>query len=134
MFSMKPHRKHDVGRWQIERERSQIRSLYPDPPAADPATIGDVVSDIIRQFDGACESWLTELAMAWGKVVGDPVAQHTRLGTFESACLTVYVDSSVWLNELSRFGTGQMMDNLRQHLGDDRIQKIRLRLDPEQKS
>ena len=128
---MTPRKKHDAGRWQLERERYHIRSPYPDPPADDPATIGDVVTSVMQQFDGGAEPWLAGLALAWQGLVGDPVSQHTRPGGFEAGSLTVFVDSSVWLNELSRFGSDQMKTNLSQHLGDDRIKNIRLRLDPE---
>ncbi len=85
----------------------------------------------MRQFDAGTEPWLAELAMKWQDVAGDPVSRHTRPGHFEGSCLTVFVDSSAWLNELSRFGTEQMKENIQAHLDNDRVKTVRLRIDPE---
>jgi hypothetical protein len=130
-FSMKSYSKHDAGRWQVERERNHIQSPYPQPPPNDPMNIKDVVANVMRRIDVGADPWLADLSTVWGKVAGESVAQHTRPSSFEASCLTVFVDNSVWLNELSRFGMDSLKANLAQHLGDDRIKTIRLKLDPD---
>jgi len=116
--------------WQVQRERGQISQYRPDPPFVEPRHIGDVVGGIL---DGlGCEDaiWIEKIAARWNTIAGETVARHARPGSVEFQCLTVFVDSSVWLNELSRYGQTQLLNNLRIQFGDDRITKLRLRLDP----
>lgn len=76
-------------------------------------------------------SWIEELHSCWGGIVGDSVAKHARPGRIEGARLIVFVDNSVWLNELSRYWKSTIVSNLQKKFGSQRIQSITLRIDPD---
>ena len=77
------------------------------------------------------QHWVDTLSQEWSDIVGKAVGLHTRPGRVEGQQLTVFVDSSVWLNELKRYGAKQMLKNLQDKLGAARIRNVRLQLDPE---
>ena len=97
----------------------------------DAKPIQDALASIMKSIGAEAEHWTAQLATIWADVVGPDVARHTRPGMIDRQCLTVYVDSSVWLNELSRYGQQRMLENLRQHAGAARIRQVVLRLDPD---
>ena len=66
----------------------------------------------------------------WAELVGAQVAQHTRPGRIHRKMLFVFVDHSLWLNELSRYGQQKMLENIQAKFGSDKIKSIRLQLDP----
>jgi len=77
------------------------------------------------------QHWLGALEKEWARVVGQPVAKHTRPGCIEGERLVVFVDSSVWLNELRRYGMDKMLSNLQERFTSARIKSVVLRLDPD---
>ena len=127
--SRKPERAGS-SRWQVQRERGRIEHYRPEPPFVEPRHIGDVVGGILDALDYEDVGWVAELATRWHDIAGDTVARHTRPGSVERQCLTVFVDNSAWLSELSRYGQSLLLSNVRTHLGDDRVTSLRLRLDP----
>jgi len=75
--------------------------------------------------------WLLVLEEKWVTLVGAEVAKHTRPGRFERGNLVIFVDSSVWLSELSRYGRSKILSNLQEHFGLDRMKSVTLQLDPD---
>lgn len=119
------------GRWMIERERCRIEAGTP-PPAEDACE--DMQSGLRAAFahlglDGV--HWTAELVEKWPGIVGSQVALHTRPGRLFGAELIVYVDSSVWLHELTRYGLKGMFMKLQAFPGSERVKGIRLQLDPD---
>jgi predicted nucleic acid-binding Zn ribbon protein len=76
------------------------------------------------------QHWLEMMSDEWPGIVGADVAKHTRLGGFQNKNLTIFVDGSVWLNELVRYGRDKMLASLQKRFGADRITTVTLRLDP----
>ncbi len=73
--------------------------------------------------------WLSELDKEWSALVGDLVAKHTRPGRLDQDRLIVFVDSSVWLHELSRYRETEMLTAVRDRFGA-KVRSLSLRLDP----
>ena len=97
----------------------------------DAVPIQDVVTRIMKTLGADADLWTQRLADAWTDVAGQDVARHSRPGLLENGVLTVYVDSSVWLSEISRYGRNALLDNLRRRFSRARIREIRVRLDPD---
>lgn len=120
------------GRWMIEQERCRIPMGTP-PPIRTGAQIdlGEGIESVLRglHLDGANRE--SELAQAWPELVGPQIAAHTRPGHMRERELVVYVDSSVWLHELSRYGVKRIQANVQQHVGPNKVRSVRLQLDPE---
>lgn len=116
----------------VERERCRIPQGTP-PPIRNGAQVDmdEGVESVLRALHLEGANWATELAQAWPELVGQQVAKHTRPGHMRDRELVVYVDSSVWLHELSRYGLKRMTTNIQQHIGADKVRTIRLQLDPE---
>lgn len=90
-----------------------------------------MIESLIKKLGIAPDTWITGMTNDWADIVGVDVAAHTRPGTIQGTCLVVYVDSSAWLAELSRFAKNAMLKKLQQRFDRSRINDIRLQLDPD---
>lgn len=119
------------GRWQVERERHQLEQQKPYMSFKDASPIDEAMQRVMKRIGIADQHWLEALSAEWGTLVGEAVARHTRPGRFQKKNLTVFVDSSVWLNELSRYGRKEMLAKLQERFGEGKVRSISLKLDPE---
>lgn len=115
----------------VQRERCQIESFKPPLPDPGGVNIAAGVDTILKRMGLENDSRFAGIADAWPSVVGKQVSQHTRPGSLQGTELTVFVDSSVWLNELQRYGVNTMLKNLQEHFGAARIRKVRLQIEPD---
>lgn len=123
--------RYSKGRWMIERERCRIEDPKPPPPDSGGVDMAAGVAGILKRLGLTGAAWAAGIAEAWPSVVGGQVSQHTRPGSLQGSELTVYVDSSVWLNELQRYGLKFMLKNIQDRFGVNRVRKLRLQLDPD---
>ena len=124
-------RQFNRGRWLVERERHQLDAEAPPETGAGIA-VAPVVRALIRHLSMNDQIWLAELEATWSTIVGAGVASHTRPGRYEHNTLTVFVDHSVWLSELSRNGQKLMLSKLQARFSAERIRSLRLQIDPGQ--
>ena len=119
------------GQWQVHCERCRIDRAPqpPSPPTEGP--IGEALPRLMKGLGLDSQHWVETLSQEWDVLVGAGVAKHTRPGRLDGCQLSVFVDSSVWLNELNRYGSKQMLENLQARFGAGRIRNIRIQLDPE---
>lgn len=102
-----------------------------EPPEQDRIDHVDaVIPGLMRKIGLESPHWVEKLEGAWPDIVGVAVAKHTRPGRMENAKLTVFVDSSVWLSELSRYGRREILAKLQERFGARRIRNLSLQLDP----
>jgi hypothetical protein len=64
-----------------------------------PRAVGDLLPDALPQLVERLAE--VRVHQAWETVVGPDVARRTRPGSLVEGCLTVIVDNSPWLHELS---------------------------------
>jgi predicted nucleic acid-binding Zn ribbon protein len=131
MRSDRQRKQFTGGRWTLERERHQLADVESPTKFQDPSSMGALVAGIMKRLGLEAEHWVGLLEQEWPKLVGDAVAKHTRPGRFENKRLTVFVDSSPWLAELSRYGKTQMLQNLQARFGGDKIQSVHMQMDPD---
>lgn len=124
-------KRYSRGRWMIERERCRIDAFKPPPPDPGGVTMAAGVENVLKRMGLSHAAWAAEIADAWPSIAGNQVAKHTRPGTLQGADLTVYVDSSVWLSELQRYGLGALLKNVQQYAGTGKVRRVRLQLDPD---
>ena len=123
-------RQYRKGRWEVQRERCRLADPAPPSPSCDASPLGTFIPQLMKRLGLAEQHWVGRLEEAWPGLVGDAVAGHTRPGRLEHGVLVVFVDSSVWLSELSRYGRGEMLASVRRRFGSRKISNIRLQLDP----
>jgi len=97
----------------------------------DPVSITDVMAGVMKRLGLEDPHWLSVLENEWQAIVGGAVAKHTRPGRMERKNLTVFVDNSVWLNELVRYGRQQMLSNLQKRFGKGKILSVSVAMDPD---
>lgn len=67
------------------------------------------------------------LAREWVEIVGDQIATHTRPEQIRSRRLSVLVDHSVWMQQLS-FLKPDLLRRIRVHLGGEDVQDLVFRI------
>jgi predicted nucleic acid-binding Zn ribbon protein len=75
--------------------------------------------------------WQQTLVKDWPELVGPQLARYTRPGRFEHGVLHVFATHSIILSDLQRHGHRDLLANLQARYGRDRIQRLRLQLDPD---
>ena len=115
------------------RQAAQNTAGPGNPDTRDAVAIRDTVARILKKLGLEEETWTASLAEVWTELVGEDVARHARPGVVKDRCLIVYVDSSPWLSELSRYGQGRMLKNIQGRFGRKRVSTIRLQLDPDRR-
>jgi len=127
----KPQHRMTKGQWSVHCERCRIERGPRPPVRAEGEALADGLPAVMKRFGLDSQHWVDTLINEWASVVGAAVGMHTRPGRIDGSQLSVFVDSSVWLNELKRYGAKQMLANLQARFGASRIRNIRLQLDPE---
>jgi len=119
------------GRWHVQRERFHLENEIAPHGVTDPAKIADIIPALMKGLGLGDMHWLNVMQEEWAGIVGEAVAKHTRPGRMEKKKLTVFVDSSVWLNELLRYGRKEMLVNLQKRFGRGKVDMVNLVLDPD---
>jgi predicted nucleic acid-binding Zn ribbon protein len=127
-------KKVNPGKAQISRERTRLGKGQEMHSHREPVSLGGVMPVIMKKLGLESQQWLDTLENEWGAVVGEDVAKHARPGRFEDGHLVVFVDSSVWMSELSRYGKDKILNNIRERFGTKKIRSISLQLDPDWQS
>ncbi len=130
MSEQKNHRM-TRGQWAVHRERCRLTEYRQGPRNNEGEPVGDGVMSLMKKIGLDEQNWIETLSQEWEQIVGKGVGRHTRPGRISGKQLYVFVDSSVWLNELQRYGKTQMLSNLQSKFGEKRIRNISLQLDPE---
>jgi len=127
--SPKKHLKR--GQWEVYCERCRVDRSPQPPTRSEGVAIGESLPDLMKGLGLDSEHWVETLSREWSEIVGSAVAKHTRPGRLDGCQLSVFVDSSVWVNELKRYGAKEMLQNLQARFGAGRIRNIRIQLDPD---
>jgi len=102
------------------------------PSAPDLARdFAEIIPDVLRRAGLEDEFWEQQLIEDWTALVGQQIARNARPGKVERGTLFVYVNHSVWLNELSRYGKKEILQSVQERFGSARVRTLRLQLDPD---
>lgn len=99
--------------------------------ARDAKGLSDAIRTAFKRLNLDSREWFDQLAAEWTAIAGAGVAAHTRPGRMERDALVVFVDSSVWLNELSRRGSQALLQNILRQPGTKTVKRLIFRLDPD---
>ena len=123
--------RYSRGHWQVERERHALTDPVPAAPIKETEPLAGVVAGIMKKLGLADQHWMVSLCQRWADIVGADVAGHSRPGRLNHGALIVFVDTSVWLSELSRYGRQRILTNLQQRYDPACIRSVDFQLDPE---
>jgi hypothetical protein len=74
--------------------------------------------------------WHDELMAEWKTLIGPPICKHTRPGRIQNTTLVVFIDTPVWMGEISRLGKTRILAAIQKRFGPEKITAIQLLLDP----
>jgi hypothetical protein len=82
-----------------------------------PRRVADLVASALPQITDRLHE--VRLRTRWTAIVGPEVARRARPGRLEQGCLTITVDNSPWLHELT-LRQGELVTRLGEHVPDVR--------------
>ena len=131
-MAMNSRRRRFQRRRYSEIERERYRLLDETPPGPQDATsFSQIVPSVMKRMGLEEELWKQQIIEEWVELVGPQVARHARPGPVDRMTLVIFVNSSVWLNELSRYGQTKILEKVQARFGDRTVKRIRLQLDPD---
>jgi len=119
------------GQWQVERERLHVAERAPASEFREAESMAEAIPKLMAKLGLEESHWVGVLSEEWVSIVGETVGCHTRPGRIDGRHLIVFVDSSTWLGELARYGRKEMLSNLQNRFGLERIRSLSLKIDPD---
>ena len=89
--------------------------------------IKDILKTVFEKIESGKTYTREDVEAQWLKMVGEPGFKHSRPIVFKKNILTVSVDSSVWLHELS-MQKRKILKGLQKELGKDKISEIQFKI------
>ena len=93
----------------------------------DPTPIGEVLKAVFRHLEDENDISREFIESRWKELVGEGAFQHSKPMTLRKKVLTVSIDSSGWLQELS-MQKRKLLKGLQRTLGKDRISEIHFKI------
>ena len=101
--------------------------------SAEPVLLRKVLSELIALKGLGRVQGNAQLQQAWQTVAGEVIGRSSRVLEFKRGVLSVAVNNSALLNELTGFHKQTLLENLQQQFAHLKIQDIRFRLKAELK-
>lgn len=92
----------------------------------DAVPINGVLNDLISEQGWGKALAGTRVFSDWPLIVGDQVAQHTKVEHFADGVVYVLADSTAWAKELTLLAP-RIVARLNEHLGDGEVQRIEVK-------
>jgi predicted nucleic acid-binding Zn ribbon protein len=89
--------------------------------------ISDIVKTVFERFESERTFSKEDIEGQWKELVGDTAAKHTRPAALRKGALTVFVDSSGWMQEMV-MKKRKILKQLKMRFGKDRISGIHFRI------
>ena len=89
--------------------------------------IGDIVKSVFSQLENAQVLCKEDVEKEWKNIAGDGAARHSKPETLRKGVLTVRVDSSVWMQELT-MKKRNLLKGLKRAFGKDKIAEIHFKI------
>jgi len=121
--------KFDQTRWRLERERFHLADPVPPHPEVD-LSLHPAITQLFAKLDSQAGSGINKLQSKWKLIAGESVAAHSRPGRLAGDILYIYVDSSAWLAEITRFYSDSILRNIQNEIGTGLVKGVRLLVSP----
>ncbi len=89
--------------------------------------IGDIVKTVFAQLEKEKSFSKEDIEQRWKTLVGAQAAKHTRPAALRKGALTVFVDSSGWLQQLT-LQKRKILKQLKSQFGKDKISALHFRI------
>ncbi len=92
-----------------------------------PAELSDVIAKVLKERGLGAQNTLSKLMSVWGRAVGEKVASHAAPTMLKGGLLTVTVDGSAWMNQLSMLSQ-TIIEQVNAALGGEEVSELKFRL------
>ena len=92
-----------------------------------PTPIKDVLKSVFEKIESGKTYTREDVEAQWVKIVGETGFKHSRPVVYKKNVLTVYVDTSVWMQELS-MQKRKILKGLQRELGQDKISELQFKI------
>jgi predicted nucleic acid-binding Zn ribbon protein len=99
------------------------------PPSKRWAQLGDILSELLRQYHRDSGSELTRIRELWDDVVGARIAQSAQPVAYKKKQLYVNSDNSIWIQQLQFLKT-EIITGINRSLGGEWVMDIKFRIGP----
>ena len=123
--------KFDQTKWKLARERFRLPDPAPPHPEPD-LSLRPAITQLFTNLDSQTGSSVHKIQEKWKLIAGTIVAEHSCPGRLASNVLYVYVDSSVWLAEISRFHSENILRKIQSEIGADTVKSVRFQVNPKE--
>jgi predicted nucleic acid-binding Zn ribbon protein len=89
--------------------------------------IGDIVKSVFARLENERTFSKEDIEDQWKTMVGASGANHSRPASLRKGVLTVFVDSSGWMQEMS-MQKRKILKQLKRQFGKDKISGIQFRI------
>jgi hypothetical protein len=96
----------------------------------EPVSVGDAAARIGAELGLADPRSFGRLTTAWPEIVGDAIAQHSRVRGIRNGVLEVAVDGAVWATQL-RYLEADLVDQASRLVGEGVVASVRVSIDIE---
>ncbi|WP_371174670.1 DciA family protein [Buchananella felis] len=90
-----------------------------------PKKLGAMSDRLLERLGLSGAVALARVASQWDAIVGEQIAAHTRVETFENSMLVIRVDSTAWATQL-RMLTPQLLRNIAQIAGEGVVTNLQI--------
>ena len=94
-------------------------------PAAVP--IGEILKTVFGEMDTQKNLFREDVESRWKEVAGESAAKHSRPIVLKKKILTVWVDSSGWMQELT-MRKRSLLKGLKRMFGKDKISELHFKI------
>ena len=113
----------------VEKERFRLLDPLPPRPETD-LSLRPAIAQLFSKLDAQAGTSIHKIQAKWKMIVGEKVAGHSCPGRLAGNVLYVYVDSSVWLDEISRFHSDNILRNVQDTIGAGAVKNVRFQVNP----
>ena len=92
-----------------------------------PALIKDILKTVFEKLESGKTYTREDIEEKWKEIAGETGFKHSRPVVFKKNILTVYVDSSVWMQDLV-MKKRKILKGLQKELGKDKISDIQFKI------
>lgn len=89
--------------------------------------LGDIVKEVFEGIERGRTLTKEDVENRWKEIAGSAASRHTRPVSLRKATLTVFVDSSSWMQEMS-LQKRKILKQLKSAFGKDKISGIHFRI------
>ena len=127
---MGPRSKLDRSEWMLARER--LRLVDPPPPPAPDLSLRSAIARLFTKLDSQTGSAVQQIQSKWKLIAGEMVAKHSCPGRMADNVLYVYVDSSTWLAEITRFHSDDILRKIQNEIRSVTVKGVRFQVNPKE--